>query len=153
MIFAQSTHDSDGVQPREQGEDAERAKRNDVGPNLLAPGAPAALAERIVALMARVRLPGYRGAAEMMAATDHSADLGKVSVPTLVLVGEHDRVTGVPESEVLASGIPGAQFAVLPGGGHAVNQENPSAFNAVLGGFLRQVERDRVRPGGQAVSR
>jgi 3-oxoadipate enol-lactonase len=118
------------------------------GPNLLAPGAPAALAERVVSTMARVRLPGYRGAAEMMAATDHSADLGKVAVPTLVLVGEHDRVTGVPESEALAAGIPGARFTVLPGGGHAVNQENPAAFNAVLRRFLSQVER-----GEQAVNR
>jgi 3-oxoadipate enol-lactonase len=123
------------------------------GPNLLAPGAPPAVAQRVVALMAQVRLPGYRGAAEMMAATDHSGDLGKVSVPTLVLVGEHDRVTGVPESEALAAGIPGARLAVLPGGGHAVNQENPAAFNAALGGFLRQVERGQVRARGQAAGR
>jgi 3-oxoadipate enol-lactonase len=123
------------------------------GRNLLAPNAPAALAERVIALMAQVRLPGYRGAAEMMAATDHSAVLGNISVPALVLVGEHDRVTGVPESEALAAGIPGARFTVLPGGGHAVNQENPAAFNAALGGFLRQVERGQVRPGGRAVSR
>jgi pimeloyl-ACP methyl ester carboxylesterase len=118
------------------------------GPNLLAPGAPTGLAERVLAIMAQVRLPGYRGAAEMMAATDHSADLRKVSVPTLVLVGEHDRVTGVPESEALAVGIPGARFAVLPGGGHAVNQENPAAFNAALRRFLSQVE-----PGEWAVDR
>jgi 3-oxoadipate enol-lactonase len=118
------------------------------GPNLLAPDAPDALAERVVTVMARVRLPGYRSAAEMMAATDHSADLRKVSVPTLVLVGEHDRVTGVPESEALAAGIPGARFTVLPGGGHAVNQENPAAFNAILGRFLTQVERAQ-----QAVNR
>jgi 3-oxoadipate enol-lactonase len=114
------------------------------GPNLLAPGAPAALAQRVVALMAQVRLPGYRGAAEMMAATDHSASLRNISVPTLVLAGEHDRVTGVPESEALAAGIPGARFAVLPGGGHAVNQENPAAFNAAVCRFLRLAE-----PGGQ----
>jgi 3-oxoadipate enol-lactonase len=123
------------------------------GPNLLRPGAPTAVAERVVALMAQVRLPGYRGAAAMMAATDHSADLGQVRVPTLVLVGEHDRVTGVPESEALAAGIPGARFAVLPGGGHAVNQENPLAFNAALGRFLGQVERGQVQPSGQQARR
>jgi pimeloyl-ACP methyl ester carboxylesterase len=115
------------------------------GPNLLAPGAPGALAERVVALMAQVRLPGYRGAAEMMAATDHSASLGDIRVPTLVLAGEHDRVTGIPESEALAAGIPGARFTVLPGGGHAVNQENPAAFNTAVCRFLRLVE-----SGGQA---
>jgi 3-oxoadipate enol-lactonase len=111
------------------------------GPNLLAPQAPAAVAERVIATMARVRLTGYRGAAEMMAATDHSADLGRITVPTLVLVGEHDRVTGVPESRALAEGIPGARFAIVSGGGHAVHQENPSAVNAELHRFLTGIER------------
>lgn len=113
------------------------------GPNLLAPDAPVAVVDRVIATMARVRLTGYQGAAEMMAATDHSADLRRITAPTLVLVGEHDRVTGVPESEALAGGIPGARFVIVPGGGHAVHQENPSAFNAELCRFLTEVERER----------
>jgi pimeloyl-ACP methyl ester carboxylesterase len=114
-------------------------------PGLLAPGAPPEVADRVIATMAQVRLPGYQGAAEMMAATDHSADLARITVPALVLVGEHDRVTGVPESRALADGIPGARFAVIPGGGHAVNQENPGAFNRELAAFLDEVELARVR--------
>jgi pimeloyl-ACP methyl ester carboxylesterase len=124
----------------EMGADAFARSR---GPNLLAPDAPVAVAERVIATMARVRLTGYQGAAEMMAATDHSADLGRISVPTLVLVGEHDRVTGVPESRALAEGIPGARFVVVPGGGHAVHQENPSAVNAELRRFLTEIECER----------
>ncbi|HEY4458086.1 MAG TPA: alpha/beta hydrolase [Pseudonocardiaceae bacterium] len=124
----------------EMGADAFARSR---GPNLLAPDAPAAVVERVVATMARVRLTGYRGAAVMMAATDHSADLGRIRVPTLVLVGEQDRVTGVPESRALAEGISGARLVVVPGGGHAVHQENPSAFNAELCRFLTEVERER----------
>lgn len=118
------------------------------GPHLLAPGAPPELVERVVETMARVRPAGYRGAAEMMAATDHSADLSRIRVPTLVLVGEHDRVTGVPESRALAAGIPGARFAVVPGGGHAVNQENPAAFNTELRRFLDEVESSAVTRTG-----
>lgn len=112
------------------------------GPKLLAPNAPVAMVEGITATMARVRLAGYRGAAEMMAATDHSADLGRITVPTLVLVGAHDRVTGVAESKALAKGIQGARFVIVPGGGHAVHQENPSAFNAELCRFLIEIERE-----------
>ncbi|MEU0649668.1 alpha/beta fold hydrolase [Streptomyces umbrinus] len=109
------------------------------GPNLLGPDAAPGMTERVVATMAQVRLPGYRGAAEMMAATDHSSDLQHLGVPTLVLVGEHDRVTGVLESRALADDIPGARFAVVPGGGHAVHQENPEGFNAELRTFLESV--------------
>ena len=133
-----------------EGSDAFARRR---APKLLASDAPAAIVERVVATMAGVRLAGYRGAAEMMAATDHTADLGRLRVPTLVLVGEHDRVTGVPESRALAEAIPGARFEVLPGGGHAVNQENPAAFNAALGRFLAEVENRenrQDRPAGRA---
>ena len=113
------------------------------GPNLLAPGPDPALLERVVDTMSRVRLAGYSAAARMMAATDHSARLDEITVPTLVLVGEHDRVTGVPESRHLAEGIPGSRFKIVPGGGHAVNQENPAAFNAFLREFLADVTASR----------
>jgi pimeloyl-ACP methyl ester carboxylesterase len=110
------------------------------GPRLPAPGAPASLVDAVVATMAAVRLPGYRYAAQSMAETDHSALLARIAVPTLVLVGEQDRVTGVAESRRLAEGIAGARLCVLPGAGHAANQECPQEFNHLLVGFLEQVE-------------
>jgi pimeloyl-ACP methyl ester carboxylesterase len=83
--------------------------------------------------MAQVRLPGYRAAAEFMAATDTAARLPAISVPTLVLVGEHDVVTGVDESRLLADRIPGARLVVVPGAGHAALTERPAAVaGAVL---------------------
>src|SRR5262249_47242780 len=94
-------------------------------PRLAAPDAPAAALEALAAGMAAVRLPGYAAAAEMMATTDTSPLLGRVSCPTLVLVGEHDEVTGVAESRVLADAIPGARLAVIPDAGHAAIQERP----------------------------
>jgi pimeloyl-ACP methyl ester carboxylesterase len=114
------------------------------GPNLLTLDAPQILVDRVVSIMERIRPIGYRAAARMMAATDHSADLPRITVPALVLVGEHDRVTGVAESRTLADGIPGARFAIVPGGGHAVNQENPAAFNAELIRFLHEVDSETM---------
>ncbi|NIH81408.1 alpha/beta fold hydrolase [Amycolatopsis viridis] len=97
---------------------------------------------KVEATMARVRLPGYRAAAESMAATDHGPVLGRIAVPTLVVVGADDRVTGVEESRLLAREIPGARLRVI-GGGHAANQERPEEFNDVLLGFLSEVEAAR----------
>ncbi|WP_308283061.1 alpha/beta fold hydrolase [Pseudonocardia nigra] len=113
------------------------------GPALVAPGGDPA---PVLATMSRVRLPGYTAAAASMAATDHSGNLGRIDVPTLVLVGEHDTVTGVAESRALAAGIPGARFALVPAAGHAANQEQPERFDAALGAFLADV--DALAPAG-----
>ncbi|WP_409331166.1 alpha/beta fold hydrolase [Trujillonella humicola] len=95
-------------------------------PRLVAPGCDPEVAEAVRAEMARVRLPGYAGAAEFMAATDTAALLPSIAVPTLVLVGEHDVVTGVEESRLLAQRIPGARLVVVPGAGHAALTERPA---------------------------
>ena len=101
-------------------------------PRLVAPGCDAAVAEAVRREMAQVRVPGYRVAAEFMAATDTAGLLPTVSCPTLVVVGEHDRVTGVPESELLAAAIPGARLVVLPGAGHAAVTERPAEMAAAM---------------------
>lgn len=104
-------------------------------PRLVAPGCDPEVAAAVHAEMARVRLPGYRGAAEFMAATDTEALLPTIAVPTLVLVGEHDVVTGVEESRLLADRIPGARFVVVPGAGHAALTEKPAEVAAAVLGF------------------
>ncbi|NKQ57627.1 alpha/beta hydrolase [Amycolatopsis sp. K13G38] len=116
---------------------AEFARRR--APRLLAPGADPAVARRVEDVMAGIRLPGYASAAESMAETDHGPRLSRISVPTLVLVGEHDQVTGVAESRRLATSIPGARLEVLPGG-HAANQEFPHRFCAEVAAFLSEVD-------------
>ena len=37
----------------------------------------------------------------------------------------------------LADAIPGAKHVSIPGAAHICNIQNPSGFNAALGGFLR----------------
>jgi len=50
----------------------------------------------------------------------------------LVVVGEHDRATGVPESELLASAIPSARLAVVAGAGHCAVTERPADMAAAM---------------------
>lgn len=109
-------------------------------PRLLAPGAAPDLLDALVRIMSGVRLPGYRFAAEAMAETDHTGQLARIDVPTLVVVGEHDQVTGVAESRRLAEGIPGARLEVITAAGHAANQERPDEFNRLLLEFADQVD-------------
>ncbi|MEE2034264.1 alpha/beta fold hydrolase [Rhodococcus chondri] len=111
-------------------------------PRLLSDNAPGELTHRATAIMAEaVRLPGYRWAAESMAATDHTGDLPKIDVPTLVLCGDSDAVTGIPASQALAGGIPGAVLVTVRGAGHLANQERPDTFNAWTESFVQITER------------
>jgi pimeloyl-ACP methyl ester carboxylesterase len=114
----------------------------DRAPRLVSQAADPSLVEQVVSAMASsIRLPGYGLAAESMAATDLTDQLGSVDVPTLVLCGEDDTVTGVEESQALAGGIPDAVFVTLRGAGHLANQEAPDSFNAWLSSFVHIIER------------
>ncbi|MFC9550645.1 alpha/beta fold hydrolase [Rhodococcus sp. NPDC056960] len=113
-------------------------------PRLLSGNADDELVAKATAIMAAsIRLPGYGYAADSMAATDHTADLPKIDIPTLVLSGDEDTVTGIPASQVLAGGIPGAVFVTVRGAGHLANQERPDAFDAWVESFIHITERLR----------
>lgn len=105
---------------------------------LLSPDAPADLVAAVRATMAgSIRLPGYGYAAESMAATDLGPELSAIDVPALVLCGEHDRVTGVEENQILAGALPRGAYVILAGAGHLANQEQPDTFNDWVRAHLR----------------
>jgi pimeloyl-ACP methyl ester carboxylesterase len=113
----------------EQGPHAFAAAR---APRVVARDCDRAVAAGVQAEMAKVRLPGYQPAAEFMATTDTAALLATLAVPTLVVVGEHDTVTGVDESRLLADTIPGARLVLVPGAGHAAVTERPAEVAAAM---------------------
>ncbi|WP_258052773.1 alpha/beta fold hydrolase [Streptomyces sp. Ru73] len=109
------------------------------GPRLVSDAAPDALVARVTDTMARsVRLPGYRRAAESMAATDlRIADLAAVTAPTLVLCGDRDEVTGIEASQMLTADLHSSVFVIVKDAGHLANQEQPEAFDAWVLAHLR----------------
>ncbi|MEU5750837.1 alpha/beta fold hydrolase [Streptomyces sp. NPDC047829] len=83
--------------------------------------------------MVRTTDPGcYIAACEALAAFDVRGELGHVGVPTLVLVGSDDQVTGPAEARTLVAGIPDARLAVVPGASHLVPVEQPAAVTDLL---------------------
>lgn len=66
---------------------------------------------------------------------DRLPELGSITVPTLVLVGEADKPFRKP-SERLADAIPGAQLVVIPDAAHAPQHENPDLWWKALSDFL-----------------
>lgn len=65
------------------------------------------------------------------------AGLAEVSVPTLVMSGDHD-VIRPDHSLLIASSIPEAQLCVLPGATHGLVAERPGLISLVIRQFLAE---------------
>ena len=70
---------------------------------------------------------------------DLSGRLEEIQVPTLVLVGDEDKMTPERFAEELAEGIPGAELTVIHGAGHMLPLEQPKQVAGVVQGFLEGV--------------
>ena len=65
--------------------------------------------------------------------------LEEIDVPTLALVGDHDRLTPVAYHEYFAEHIPDCELAVIDGAAHLVMIERAGAFNDRLGSFVHDL--------------
>jgi len=66
---------------------------------------------------------------------DVERELGRLTMPVLVLVGERDRPNR-ELSRTLAQRLPTAELRLIPGAGHVANLDAPDAFNEALAAFL-----------------
>ncbi|MFT4284497.1 MAG: alpha/beta fold hydrolase [Protaetiibacter sp.] len=62
--------------------------------------------------------------------------LGEVSVPTLVVIGDHDVTDAKVAAGLLLAGIPGAEELRFPDSAHLPSVEHPERFTAALRDFL-----------------
>ncbi|MEW6178921.1 MAG: alpha/beta fold hydrolase [Chloroflexota bacterium] len=69
-----------------------------------------------------------------------TGQLKSIQAPTLVMVGEEDILKPRKYSEIIAGEIPRAELVVVPRAGHALCLEKPLVFNALILGFLRQLQ-------------
>ena len=73
----------------------------------------------------------------IMARPDSRPGLKAIDCPTLVLVGDDDRLTPPELSHEMAKAIPGAQLVVVPDSGHLSTMEQPQAVNLALVEWLK----------------
>jgi proline iminopeptidase len=97
-------------------------------------GDPAPLAQRMSGVRFRVR-PMLEGFGSL--ATWSSADrLGTLSIPVLLVVGDHDQFTSHQQSERIARLVPHAELHIITDTGHFPWLEAPEAFFGPLKAFL-----------------
>ena len=81
---------------------------------------------------------GYAACCEALAMSDLRPDLGRITVPTLIVAGADDPVTTVADAVAMQTAIAGATLATVPAS-HLSNLEAEAAFNEALAGFSAAV--------------
>ena len=95
---------------------------------------PAAVA-RVRDMLLASPVEGYLAACRALRGIDLTAEVGRITRPTLVIAGSADTSTTSAQGRAIADAIPGARFVELPAA-HISNVEAADRFNAELLGFL-----------------
>jgi len=84
-------------------------------------------------------IEGMRGQLDANMTHDISGQLDRISVPTLVTVGENDMCLPPSYSRELAEGIKDAELVIFPGGSHLFGIQDPATFNQVTLDWLARI--------------
>ena len=68
-----------------------------------------------------------------------AADLQKLTIPTLLIVGEEDAIAPVKVMQALQGLIPSSRLEVVPGAAHSTYFEQPAEFNRLVREFFTPV--------------
>ena len=107
---------------------------------LLGLQASPAIRSAVVDTMSRIDPAAYALGARAVWLADQVERARTIREPTLVLVGDEDRITPPALSKQLAALIPGARMETITGAGHLANLEQPAAFNRALTDFLSEID-------------
>jgi 3-oxoadipate enol-lactonase len=113
---------------------AETAMRRLFAPDFQAAN-PALLSECRTAFLG-TKLEVFQAACATLAGLDLEADLPKVRLPVLALVGEQDEATPPHMSRELVAGLPDAKLVILPGCAHVPQLQAPESFLGAIHDFL-----------------
>lgn len=109
------------------------------------PDASREMVSHVVGLAARAPTKVWTNALAGLMDSDLRHAATHVTVPSLVLVGEHDRVTPRASALAFADSLPDGRFEVLERAGHFPMMEVPEEFNRFVDGFAREV----LKAGGR----
>lgn len=97
----------------------------------------------VEAYRAPMSLPGWEAGLWRAMTAEPSPDLRpvlpRITAPTVVVTGSHDRTVRPRSSRAVADAIPHARYVELPGVGHTPQEEAPDALVAVLRDFLGEL--------------
>ncbi len=109
--------------------------------SLVAPGASVIVRARVRTMMEGTSYETTVAALRAMRdREDRTPVLGRIAVPTAVIVGEHDAITPPSSAEAMVEQVAGATLHVVEGAGHMAPMESPDAVADVLRGLFERGE-------------
>lgn len=114
---------------------------------LAGPNASDAVRQRLFASMAAIASATYRDALACFTNPPERFDFSRLTMPVLMMTGEHDRLAPPSEIRGVAGRIldqaPHAdiRYETIAGAGHVCNVEQPDSYNRILLDFLRGLPR------------
>jgi pimeloyl-ACP methyl ester carboxylesterase len=112
---------------------------------LAGPSAPEPLRQRLLDSMSAIPAATYRDALTCFTNPLERFDFAKLTMPVLLMTGEHDRLAPPAEIRGVAGRIwdaahrPNVRFEVIRNAGHVCNLENPDIYNRHLLAFLNRL--------------
>ncbi|MFN0111207.1 MAG: alpha/beta fold hydrolase [Blastocatellia bacterium] len=98
-----------------------------------------AIIERVTKMIEVAQPEGIAQALIGMACRNDSTDLlPQISCPTLIVVGEEDKLTPPSDAENMHRAIASSQLQIINQAGHLPNLETTATFNRIVGQFLNQ---------------
>ncbi|HEX2173682.1 MAG TPA: alpha/beta hydrolase [Dehalococcoidia bacterium] len=111
----------------------------------LAPDAPESLKRAYLDSTLQVSPATIRGDWEACDGFDSLTQVSEIRQPTLIVVGEQDRLTPVKYAEYFHRHLPNSRLVVIPRVGHFVQWEAPEVVDDALAAFLRDNEKNHAR--------
>lgn len=68
-----------------------------------------------------------------------SMDISKIKVPTLIIVGELEPKNMLKYAEEMKKAIRDSLVVIISKASHLSNMDNPEEFNAIIEGFLKDL--------------
>jgi pimeloyl-ACP methyl ester carboxylesterase len=109
-------------------------------PRAHADGSVEQIVEEALAFPHQQSLEAFQAQVDVCLDHDTVDRLSEIAVPTLVMAGEFDTILPPRFGRLVAEGIGGTEFEVLPGEAHQPFQEVPDEWNARVDAFWREVE-------------
>ena len=92
--------------------------------------------KKVRAMISATPVPGFCGCCCAIRDMDQRESIRTISVPTLVMVGEHDPGTPVSAATYIHEQIASSRMKIIDGAAHFINVEQKSVFNEALLSFL-----------------